>query len=103
MFEANVWISKKRKQVHPQPVLYVKLRKAIYGTMKAALLFWTKLTNTIKGMGFEVNSYDECVCNKVYYYRKHIHQDNRSTIILENNGKRSNSKQIKNFNGIFFL
>jgi len=49
---------------HGKPVLYVKLRKAIYGTLKAALLFWTLLSDIIKEMGFTINPYDECVANK---------------------------------------
>jgi Reverse transcriptase (RNA-dependent DNA polymerase) len=44
---------------HKKPVLYVKLR-----TLRAALLFWTKLTQIIREMGFTINPYDECVANK---------------------------------------
>jgi Reverse transcriptase (RNA-dependent DNA polymerase) len=44
---------------HKKPVLYVKLRKSIYGTLRAALLFWTKLTQIIREMGFTINPYDE--------------------------------------------
>ena len=45
-------------------VLYVELRKALYGTLKAALLFWRRLTGVLKEWGFEVNPYDSCVMNK---------------------------------------
>ena len=45
-------------------VLYVELRKALYGTLKAALLFWKRLTDKLKGWGFEINPYDWCVANK---------------------------------------
>ena len=45
-------------------VLYVELRKALYGTLKAALLFWKRLTGKLKEWGFEVNPYDWCVMNK---------------------------------------
>jgi hypothetical protein len=47
-----------------KPVMYVKLRKALYGTLQAAMLFWKDLTGTLEGMGFEVNPYDRCVANK---------------------------------------
>jgi hypothetical protein len=30
------------------PVLYAKLAKALYGTLRAALLFWNNLTKTLK-------------------------------------------------------
>jgi hypothetical protein len=46
-------------------VLYVELRKALYGTLKAALLFWKKLTGVLTQWGFDVNPYDWCVANKV--------------------------------------
>jgi Reverse transcriptase (RNA-dependent DNA polymerase) len=46
-------------------VLYVELKKALYGTLKAALLFWKLLSQELKNMGFEVNPYDVCVMNKM--------------------------------------
>jgi Reverse transcriptase (RNA-dependent DNA polymerase) len=45
-------------------ILYVKLNKALYGTLKAALLFWRLLSEKLTGMGFIVNPYDCCVMNK---------------------------------------
>jgi hypothetical protein len=46
-------------------VLYVELKKALYGTMQAALLFWKLLTSKLIAiMGFEINPYDWCVANK---------------------------------------
>ena len=45
-------------------VLYVELKKALYGTLKAALLFWRKLTAQLKEWGFKINPYDWCVANK---------------------------------------
>ena len=37
----------------------------LYGTLKAALLFWKKLSASLKGRGFVVNDYDWCVANKI--------------------------------------
>jgi hypothetical protein len=45
-------------------VIYVKLNKALYGTLQAALLFWKDLSGCLKEMGFELNKYDRCVANK---------------------------------------
>jgi hypothetical protein len=45
-------------------VLYVKLKKALYGTLKAALLFWRHLSTKLQSWGFIVNPYDTCVVNK---------------------------------------
>jgi hypothetical protein len=47
-------------------VLYVQLKKALYGTLQAALLFWKELSEYIvKELGFTINPYDECVANKI--------------------------------------
>jgi hypothetical protein len=46
-------------------VLYVKLLKALYGTIRAARLFWEMLTSKLQEWGFQGNSYDSCVMNKM--------------------------------------
>ena len=46
-------------------VLYVELVKALYGTIRAALIFWRKFTKQITKWGFTVNPYDSCVANKM--------------------------------------
>jgi hypothetical protein len=48
-----------------QRVLYVLLLKALYSTMRAALLFWRMLTSKLQEWGFEMNTYDPCVANKM--------------------------------------
>ena len=45
-------------------VLYAKANKAIYGTLRAALLFWQKLKGKLVEWGFEENPYDPCTMNK---------------------------------------
>jgi len=47
------------------PHLYVKLNKALYGLLKAALLFYKKLVGELKSMGFVLNKYDPCVANRI--------------------------------------
>jgi hypothetical protein len=42
----------------------VKLKKALYGTLQAALLFWKNLSGFLMEHGFVLNPYDECVANK---------------------------------------
>jgi hypothetical protein len=39
-------------------VLYLHLRKALYGMMKSALLFYRKLVSELKMMRFTINPYD---------------------------------------------
>ena len=41
----------------------MELKKAFYGTLKAALLFWKKLTTKLKQWGYEENPYNWCVMN----------------------------------------
>jgi hypothetical protein len=43
--------------------IYCKLTVAMYGTLKAALLFWIKLSKSLITMGFEINPYDWCIAN----------------------------------------
>jgi hypothetical protein len=46
-------------------VMYVKLLKALYGTMRAARLFWEWLSKQLVNWGFTPNPYDSCVVNKM--------------------------------------
>jgi hypothetical protein len=48
-----------------QPVLYVKLQKALYGCLRSALMFYLKFVGEIESQGFTLNPYDPCVANKV--------------------------------------
>jgi hypothetical protein len=53
------------KDENGKTVLYVELLKALYGTMRAALLFWKLLSSKLVLWGFEINPYDWCVANKI--------------------------------------
>ena len=44
-------------------MLYVRLSKALYGMLKAALLFYKRLRFDLEEMGFVINPYDPCVEN----------------------------------------
>jgi hypothetical protein len=44
-------------------ILYVKLQKALYGLMRASLLFYRKLRKEFKDYGLVMNLYDPCVAN----------------------------------------
>ena len=48
-----------------QQVMYVELLKALYGTLRAARLFWEKLSGKLIEWGFTMNPYDSCVVNKM--------------------------------------
>jgi hypothetical protein len=45
-------------------VMYVRLAKALYGKLQAALLFWKDLTGYLQELGFILNPYNNCVANK---------------------------------------
>jgi hypothetical protein len=53
-----------------QPVLYVKLQKALYGCLRSALLFYLKFVGDIESQGFELNPYDPCVANKMIHHKQ---------------------------------
>jgi hypothetical protein len=48
-----------------QPILYVKLEKALHGCLRSALLFYEKLVGDLKSQGFELNPYDPCMAKKI--------------------------------------
>jgi hypothetical protein len=45
--------------------MYVKLKKALCGTLQAAMLFWKDLLAKLVSWGYEINPYDWCVANKM--------------------------------------
>jgi hypothetical protein len=47
------------------PMLCVRLSKALYGMLRAALLFYKRLRNDLENIGFEVNPSGPCVANKL--------------------------------------
>lgn len=46
-------------------IVYLKLKKQMYGTVKAARVFYKGLVTFLTSLGFELNPYDECVMNKM--------------------------------------
>jgi hypothetical protein len=48
-----------------QPVLYVKLKKALYGCLRSALLFYLKFVGDINSQGFGLNPYGPRVASKM--------------------------------------
>ena len=60
LYRKYIWKNKNNKSM-----LYVKLRKALYSTLQAALLFWKLLSNTLKEWGFKINDYDQCASKNI--------------------------------------
>ena len=49
-----------------EPMLFVRLSKALYGLLQSVLLFYRKLRAELEDFGFTVNPYDPCVAEKNY-------------------------------------
>ena len=60
--EPGKW-KKHLRQENGKYVIYVLCKKAIYGTMNAALLAYKKLAKLFSEWGFKMNPYDPCVWN----------------------------------------
>ena len=46
---------------HGEKHMYVCLSKAMYGVLKAVLLYYRKISRELKEYGFVINLYDPCV------------------------------------------
>ena len=44
-------------------VLYLRLKKALYGCMQSAILWYDTFKGCIEELGFEINKHDKCVAN----------------------------------------
>ena len=53
------------RNVRGKKVLIVHCNNAIYGTMKASLLYYQKFVEFLDKEGFTLNPYDPCVANKM--------------------------------------
>jgi hypothetical protein len=76
-----------------EKVVYVELVKALYGTLKAAKLFWLLLSGKLQEWGFHINGYDSCVGNKTI-------NDKQCTIIWHVDGSKISHVDSKVIDGI---
>ena len=60
LYRPYIIYSKKRV-----PMLYVRLSKALYEMLRAALLFYKRLRKDLKNMESKINPYDPCVANMI--------------------------------------
>jgi len=59
IYRKHLWYNK-----HAKPMLYVQLKKALYETLQAVLLFWKLLLETLEEWGFALNPYNKCLASK---------------------------------------
>jgi Reverse transcriptase (RNA-dependent DNA polymerase) len=69
LVELSVWIVPEFEEFvieeGSSKVLYLRVKKAIYGMLESVLLFYMKLSGNLIQFGFQVNPYDPCVANKL--------------------------------------
>ena len=46
-------------------VLYFTLKKALYGCLRSAFLFYERILSDMRDKGFEINPYVPCMVNKI--------------------------------------
>ena len=46
-------------------IIYLRLKKALYGCIQSALLWYHMFTSELKTEGFTINRYDPCIANKI--------------------------------------
>ena len=52
-------------EINGKKVLYVEVTKAIYGQLRASLLWYKKFRRDLESHDFEFNKYAPCVANKL--------------------------------------
>lgn len=43
--------------------MYLRLKKALYGTLKTAIIWYNTFTGVLKNLGFVLSDYDNCEAN----------------------------------------
>jgi len=61
--DPTIYINHIRYNTNGKPMLYVQIKKVIYGTLQASLLFWKLLSGTLPEWGFTLNPYDKFLAN----------------------------------------
>jgi hypothetical protein len=77
------------------------LKKALYGTLEASLLFWQDLSGHLTKWGFTVNPYDECVMNKMIEGKQCTILWHVDDIKLSHIDDEVNEEIIEKLNGVY--
>jgi hypothetical protein len=102
MFKTAPHIYKKyiTVDVNNQPVLYVKLQKALYGCLRSALLFYLKYAGDIESRVFELNPYDPCVTNTMINHKQFTMVWNVDDIKMSHDEEKEVTRMIKSLKSI---
>ena len=83
-------------------VLFVKIQKALYGMLESTLLFYKKLVDDLKRVGFSINPYDPCMAS-IEIEGKHMtrtwHVDDLKMCHVDANGVEKMIKYLKSTYG----
>ena len=82
-------------------VIYVKLKKALYGTLQAALLFWKDLSGKLESWGYDTDPYNPSAINKIINEEQKAllwHVDNIKMLHVN---KKMNTALIKKLNNAY--
>ena len=82
-------------------MLVGKVTKAIYGTLKGAVLFYNKLKVVLIDMDFETNDYDECFFNKMINRKQCTIQFHVDNLKLSHLQQQELDKIVDHLNNIF--
>jgi len=87
LYRKFVWRNK-----HGKSMLCVKLRKALYCTLQAALRYWRLLSDKLIYCGLKLNGYDRCITNKIINSKQckiiwHVDDLKISHVEKKNHGK----------------
>ena len=75
------------------PILYVRLKKALYVLLRSSLLFYRKLCGELEAYGFKINPYDPFVGNKMVTTETDVPVlDKKVRIIRNKNGSKKMCK-----------
>jgi hypothetical protein len=53
-------------------IIYVEMKKALYGMLQSLLLYYKKFRKDLKRIGLIVNSYNLCVANRIVNGKQHM-------------------------------
>ena len=70
-------------------ILYVRLKKALYGLLRSSLLFYRKICGELEAYCFKISPYDPCAGKKMVTTETLVPvTDKRGRIIRDKNGSK---------------
>jgi hypothetical protein len=80
---------------HGKRVIYVRVLKAIYGQLVAALLLYQKIRKELESIGFKFNPYDPCVANRKVHGSQHTVRFHVDDMMSSHRHKKVNDEFLK--------